>query len=92
MILENRVSHFDQLSTDDRRVLEGICQDLDKERDEEVALDKTEQGKSEREPKFDQADGKRTRANQEKIGLNVWLSESRICVYSRTKTDICNGT
>jgi hypothetical protein len=77
VILENRVGHFDQLSTDGRRVLEGICQDLDKERDEEVALDKTEQGKSDCEPKFDQADGKRTRANQEKIGLNVWLTGSK---------------
>jgi hypothetical protein len=77
VIIDNRVGHFDQLSIDDRRVLEGICQDLDKERDEEVALDKTDQGKSECEPKFDQADGQRTRMNQEKIGLTVWLTSSK---------------
>jgi len=36
----SRVNRFDHLSTDDRQVPKGICQD--KERDEEVALDNTE--------------------------------------------------
>ena len=36
---------------DDRRLFEGICHD--KKRDEQVALDNTEQDKSECEPKFD---------------------------------------
>lgn len=50
-ILESRVDHFDDLSTDGRRDPEGICQD--KERDEEVALDNTKGDKLGCEPKFD---------------------------------------
>jgi len=63
-ILENRVDHFDHPSTDDRRFLEGICQD--NVRDEELALDNTEE-KLGSEPKSVYVNGKRTRANQEKI-------------------------
>jgi hypothetical protein len=68
-IIENRVDQFDRLSANDRRVLEGVCQD--KERDEEVTLNNTEQDKS-GERKFDQVDGKCTRAIQEKNKLKVW--------------------
>jgi hypothetical protein len=49
--LENRVEHFDRLSTDDRRVLDVICQD--KKRDEQVTPDNTEQDKSGCEPEID---------------------------------------
>lgn len=62
--LENCVEYFD------RRVLEGIYQD--KERDEEVALDNTEQNKSGCEPKsMEKAQGK-----PKQIRLKVWYTSS----------------
>jgi hypothetical protein len=51
-IPKNHIEHFDRVSTNDCQVLEGICQD--KERDEEVALDNVEQDKSGCKPNFDQ--------------------------------------
>ena len=59
--------HFDHLSADDRRVIKDICQD--KEREEQVVLDNTEQDKLECEHKFVPVEGKRTRANQGRIRL-----------------------
>ena len=71
--LENRVEHFDHLSTDVRRVFGGICQD--KGRDEQVALDNTEQDKTRCEPKFNQIKRKNTRANEKKMRLKGLVDE-----------------
>jgi hypothetical protein len=71
--LENRVEHFDRLSTDDRWVPEGICHD--KERDEQVALDNTEQDKLGCKQKIVPVEGERTRANQESIWLKGLVDE-----------------
>jgi len=65
-ILENRVEHFDPMIVGSSRAFVRIKNEMKKD-----ALDYTEQDKSGCERKFDQVDGKRTRANQEKIGLRV---------------------